>query len=384
MLELQKFLRNPANKPEDLTAKLGIAVKKHPKYPNLVLFKYSQIESPMADPLVQECRGIILDADKNWAVVSFPYKKFFNHGEGHAAPIDWASAEVLEKADGSLMTLYWYDNQWNVASSGTPDAGGNLYGTAFAFSELFWKVWKELGYQVPEKEHSDVCFMLELCTPYNKQVVQHKTNRIILHGMRNILASFEEENYPEISLDEQDMRGARGWEVIKSYPLGTIDDVLKSLEFIPAIEGEGYVVCDANFNRIKIKTPQYVALHHMRDGMGSRRMLEIVRSNESEEFLTYFPEFKSLHTQIKEKYNVLLKQIEDAWEMVKDMPLGNNEVEVKAAKNDFAIRIKDVPFNGILFGLRSGNIESVKHGLREMNIKHLVEALKIKEIVIEL
>jgi hypothetical protein len=383
MLELQKFLRNPDNKPEDMTAKYGVSVKRHPKYPNLVLFKYSQIESPMGEKIVQECRGIILDESDNWAVVSYPYNKFFNHGEGHAAPIDWATAKVYEKADGSLMTLYWYDNQWHVASSGTPDAGGNLYGTNLTFAELFWKVWNELGYKLPSTDEvaTSFCYMFELCTPYNKQVVQHTANRIIFHGYRSVkeasdipkrIASYAEGSPVNV------FNMAYGWEIIKSYPLGTLDDVLKTLEHIPPTEGEGYVVCDANFNRVKIKTPQYVALHHMRDGMGSKRMLEIVRSNESEEFLNYFPEFKSMHTQIKEKYVGLLEQIESAWNKVKDMPKGD-----KQAQKDFALAIKDVPFNGILFGLRNGNIDSVKQGLRETHIKYLMETLKIKEIVIE-
>lgn len=78
---------------------------------------------------------------------------------------------------------------------------------------------------------------------------------------------------------------------------------------------EGFVVCDANFNRLKVKAPQYVALackklaflflswkkkliiarspmsdmserNHRRD-VNVRQMLQIVRINESSEFLTY-------------------------------------------------------------------------------------------------
>ncbi len=380
MLELQKFLLDPANKPADMTTKYGVDVRRHPKYPNLVLFKYSQIESPMGEPIVQECRGIILDEANNWAVVSFPYKKFFNHGEGHAAPVDWATARVFEKVDGSLMTLYWYDNQWQVASSGSPDAGGEVYGTGISFKELFWKVWAELGYKLPDENHKDVCFMFELCTPYNKIVVQHTKNRIVFHGCREL----DNANYSETPVaDEATSLYGYNWEIIKSYPLGSIEDVLKTLENIPPTEGEGYVICDAKFNRIKVKTPQYVALHHMRDGMGSRRMLDLVRSNESEEFLTYFPEFKSMHTQVKAKYTGLVEQLQAAWDKVKDMPFGATPEEIKQCKKEFALAIKDVQFNGIIFGLRNKQIESVKHGLRETHIKYLMEALKIKEIVLE-
>lgn len=110
-------------------------------YQNLVLIKYSQLGSDfkvhLANesnslavlahpqyPLVQECRGIILDDERDWAVVAMPYAKFFNFNEPHAHTIDWSTATVCEKADGSLMTLYWYKDSWHVSSSGIPDASG--------------------------------------------------------------------------------------------------------------------------------------------------------------------------------------------------------------------------------------------------------------------
>ena len=42
----------------------------------------------MDNPIVQQARGIILDEAKDWKVVARPYDKFFNLGEGNAAPID--------------------------------------------------------------------------------------------------------------------------------------------------------------------------------------------------------------------------------------------------------------------------------------------------------
>lgn len=98
MLELQKYLQTKS--PEDLTKELFIDVKPHKEYPNLLLFKYSQIDSPMSNPIVQECRGIILDKDNNWNIVSYPYKKFFNAEEPNASVINWETANVYEKLDG--------------------------------------------------------------------------------------------------------------------------------------------------------------------------------------------------------------------------------------------------------------------------------------------
>lgn len=90
---LQKFLRDGGSI-QDLTDKYAIKTSRHRKYDNLVLFKYNQIESPFAEKIVCECRGVILDESNDWNIVSRPFNKFFNHGEGHAAPIDWATAQV--------------------------------------------------------------------------------------------------------------------------------------------------------------------------------------------------------------------------------------------------------------------------------------------------
>ena len=61
-----------------LLKKFGIQSKLHPAHKNLVMFKYSQISSPMNEPIVQACRGCILDSDDNWNYVARPFDKFFN------------------------------------------------------------------------------------------------------------------------------------------------------------------------------------------------------------------------------------------------------------------------------------------------------------------
>src|SRR6185312_17211633 len=69
---------------------------------NLVSLKYNQIESPMHEPIVQECRGMVVNTTTG-KVLAHPYNKFWNYGEHLADTIDWSTARVLEKLDGSLM-----------------------------------------------------------------------------------------------------------------------------------------------------------------------------------------------------------------------------------------------------------------------------------------
>ena len=87
-LEVINYLRKC--KSEDILVKqYHLKSVKHKTYLNLIQFSYSQVGCDMSSPIVQECRGIILDSKNNWNVVAFPYTKFFNYGDPEAHEIDW-------------------------------------------------------------------------------------------------------------------------------------------------------------------------------------------------------------------------------------------------------------------------------------------------------
>ncbi len=48
---------------------------------DLVSLKYNMIESPMAEPIVQECRGMVVDTASK-RILAHPYNKFWNLHEG--------------------------------------------------------------------------------------------------------------------------------------------------------------------------------------------------------------------------------------------------------------------------------------------------------------
>jgi hypothetical protein len=345
---------------QKLESEFAIKIKRGKTHENLVLLKYNQLNSPMANPIVQECRGIILDEDDNWRVVSYAYRKFFNHGEGHAADIDWETARVYEKLDGSLMTMYWYDG-WHVASSGVPDASGELMGTTTTFRELFFKVWIELGYTTKHMD-KNVCYVFELMTPYNRVVVRHPKSRIVLHGARR-LSDFKELN-PVVEAHHN------GWECVKILPLQSWGEIIEAAKTLEPMESEGYVVCDANYNRVKVKSPSYVAVAHMKDGFTTRRMLEIVRTNENSEFLSYYPEYTGLYYEIKAKYERMLGRIEGFYDGIKHID----------DRKQFALLATTQKFSGTLFNLKFGQIDDAKQSLADMNIRQLEQWLGMKSV----
>lgn len=354
-MELQNYLRVAGL--EKLAQTYNIKVNRHSNFENLVCLKYSQVESPLGETIVQQCRGIILDESNNWQIVSYPYDKFFNYGECHAPKLNWETAKTYTKLDGSLMTLYFYQGKWHVQSSGMADATGEVSGFRFTFRELFWQVWQELNYSLPME--TDYCFMFELMTPYNRVVVRQNSNKLVLHGVRH-LATLQEDNPNSWGV-------SYGWEIVESYPLQTLKEIIDLTNKLDPMESEGYIVSDEKFKRIKVKSPQYVAIAHLRTGFSTRRMLEIVATNEGEEFLNYYPEWQGLYQQITAKYSALINQIEMEYAKYQGIPI----------QKDFALAVKHLPYSGTLFALRSGKSSSVRESLAQTSIHKLESLLEI-------
>ena len=126
MNAVQQYLQNGGTLAE-LQEKYALNIKRHPKYNSLCLFKYDQINSrPENHPIIVCARGLILDEARSWTVVSLPFNRFFNYGQCESVEIDWSSASVALKLDGSLIILYYAFGKWQVQTSGSPAAEGEV------------------------------------------------------------------------------------------------------------------------------------------------------------------------------------------------------------------------------------------------------------------
>lgn len=361
MMLLQDYLRNGGTL-EGLTNQFAIKVTRSERLPSLYLFKYDQINSPFTEPLVRECRGAILDSENGWAVVSRPFDKFFNLGEQLAAPIDWSTARIQEKLDGSLMTMYYYQDDWHVSSSGHPDASGNVNAWPMDFATLFWDTWAATKMRDLALD-PNFNYMFELTSPYNMVVVPHVEPKLTLIGVRYV-ANGQEFNPIDYRHD---------FPLASTYPMSSFQDIVASFDKLDGQRFEGYVVVDGAYNRVKVKHPQYVALHHLKDSVGAspKRLVEIIRKNESEEFLTYFPEFKERFLAYKGKYLDLVNRMEKDYANVNDM-YGTVWMDRKG----FAAIAKLGANPAYLFQRLDGRTTSAKQFLAEMQIDQLMTYLE--------
>jgi hypothetical protein len=359
---------------EQTIAKFKLICK---EYENKILLKYNQIESDMSKLEVQECRGLILEKD-TWNVMSLAFFKFFNSGETHSAKIDWDTAHILNKEDGSMIQVYWDWNKktWFAATTGTAEGEGevnNKFGTTF--NELFWStVQNKYGLNdcLLDKDH---VYVFELTTPYNIVVTPHGESSAKLLAVRNrkTLVEIPHKDLYMVSV-------SLGVPLVKSYDLNVAngDELANTLIGMPWSE-EGYVVRDANDNRVKIKNPAYLAVHHLKGKTAEHNIMTIVKTNEIEEFASTFPGRKEELYKLKDGYDDLVSKLESIWsELSKIRPSDTSSDERKrfamsvietTAKNDLKM------FSGLYFGLVDGKIESVKEYMLNYDDKTLYKVL---------
>jgi hypothetical protein len=358
-LHVQNALRTGTTL-DDLHRLYAIKAKRSGPFPELVLLKYDQINSPMGERIVHECRGIILDEEDNWSVVGRAFDKFFNHGEGHASKIDWATAKVQEKLDGSLAVLYPYGGGWNVATTGTPDASGDVNDFGLTFAEYFWKAFAQDGLRLPDPA-CRTAFFFEIAGPMNRVVVQHKDVTLTLLGARSMLTQLEMDVASAATM-------IPGVKVVREFPLNGFEQIAETFSTMSPLSQEGYVVVDGDFNRVKVKHPGYIALHHALGGMSRRAIVEIARSGETGEVCAAFPEFAAMLEEARGRLVELRFEVESDYKRLCDIP------EQKA----FALEATKTRVPAALFQLRAKRVADVGVFMRDMQIDALLKLVGYK------
>lgn len=287
---------------------------------NFILLKYDQLNSDMSLPLCQVCRGIILEYNEvygEWVVVCHPFDKFFNYGEPTAAEIDWDSAIVREKVDGSLIK-FWTDisGGWHMSTNGTIDAfkaeisdepTGLTYGDIVE-SALGCK-WTSFCREL----NPSYTYMFELVSPKTRITVPYDYDGLYYLGHRDI--RFHKEYY-EYEFNWS-LFGILEPEV---FNLKTLDNCIGLVEEFSKDE-EGVVVCDANFNRIKIKSPEYlIAAHCANNGkLGLRTAVRIIREDKVDDFLAYAPMHRAKMELIVAAYEDMIAELIASFAEVKHL-----------------------------------------------------------------
>lgn len=355
MLHIQRFIASHGI--EALKSDLGINVYEHPHLP-LIGCKYSQIDSPRTHPVVREARGIVLEQG-TWKVVAKPFDRFFNVGEfvEEFAQFNWNDFTCVEKADGSLAIVYYYNGTWHMNTSGSFGLGQapNYDGT---WRDLFWRFAKFDKATL----FTHCTYIFELCTPWNKIVKTYKQPTVFLLGVSDPDMGNE---LCEIDVDQ--IANRLGVKRPTTYTVTSRDQIA---ELIITLEDqseihEGVVIRDSNNLRYKWKTEKYRARHHLKDNGNvilPKRLTAIALTGKSSEILADLPEIRSALAEVELTLDIAHQELISLWE-------SNKNAETQKS---FALAVKFHEFAWILFQLRKSAIkpDNRMHEVNSVHIEH--------------
>ena len=284
--ELENFIKANINKNwQDKLKKKPYclrSVTQFPNNPNWWMLVYDLIESDLNDKIVKQCRGTVVEVldDGTVNVICAPYIKFFDINDGHADTINWDSLllKCEEKVDGQLIKMFKYKGQDFWVTNG----GVGLYTPidyetedVHNYQELMTKaltkdapgatVWDaDKNYFHCEmdwvsKVPDTWTLMFELTSPQNKIICEYEETKLWFHGARDA-------DGVEHSPEEVKKMFDLPYDIPKRYNLSNREDILAALEKFSGKSQEGFVVVDeANWTRVKMKCPSYLALKYIRD-----------------------------------------------------------------------------------------------------------------------
>jgi len=312
-------------------------------------------ESDFNVEIVRECRGIILDETDDFRPVCVPFFKFGNYGEPYADDIDWKTARVQEKIDGSIIKVWCHKGVWRVSTNNMINAeNARTDNNESTFIDVFNRAWLHAGKQFGDL-NPDYTYMFELVSPQTRVVIPYTETKLFHTGTRDINTLQE--------LDED-----IGIEKPKTFSIATIEACVEAARHLDKYH-EGFVVVDSRWRRIKVKSPLYVSIHHLLNNISSeKRVIDLIISGEDAEVVSYFPEYADMFDSMRERISLFITHNERELETIRNAGY--------ETQKELAEYVNKTICPSCLFYVMKGKSKSVKDFVYDMSANRMIVYLE--------
>lgn len=331
----------------------------------LYTFKYNQIrtkfnhENALYRQACIEARGMIFTFTNKLNLVCYAFDKFFNHDESVASAIDWSTAKVQEKLDGSLIKIFCMKRDphlercgWLVASNGKSNAFSAFIDKekTISYGDVFIKA-VDLEW---EKLNPNFVYIFELINPEYPVIIKYDKLKVYHIGTRDMTT------LQEIDVDI-------GVEKPKLYKFSTFEECIYVGKNLPPSE-EGYVVVDDKYRRNKIKGFAYIEKQILaRKKISMQSLALVVIKNEQEEFLAD----RSDKNELIPKINKISQLIDEIEFNIREM------VKIKKSRKEFAMAYSNHKYFNFAIHVYNGkSLDEMRQNPKFIkNFQKLVETL---------
>ena len=217
-----------------------------------------------------------------------------------------------------------------------------------------------------KNENRDLTMMFEVVSPWNRIVVPYDRANVF-HLATRITKTGE---YVDHNL---------GWLTPKVYSVSNLEGIVETAKNLP-FDKEGYVVVDKFYKKIKIKSPAYVVVHHLKNNgvVNKARILDLIRLGEDEEFSNYFPEYSDAVTKVRKAYDSFILNVNDQDKHYTGKYIAL--IEGKIDRKEFAAWATKTMMPPYFFSKLDGKVDSIEDFIIDMPsdrlLKHIMKGQK--------
>lgn len=287
------------------------------------LIKYNQLFSDFKEPMVREARGFIIKKEGyKYIPVCVPFTKFFCVGDPNAQDALYKLAHrdewyVEEKIDGSLIKLWWDNDEWHISTSGTTDAEKAAVqfemNDIANYKQLFMYASKDkIDYDRLDKRYT---YMFELIGLENKVIVPYEKEDVYYLGRRDNYTLLEMPYFDDDCAGVEKCKRPKCKIVkVNKNPKKVMKELQKEVNsFTKEHEHfEGYVISDKSLKtRVKMKSTQYMELFFQKgNGIFSpRKILLMILDQKDDDVLSSFPEYRPQFDEVRRAFCVWFEAV---------------------------------------------------------------------------
>ena len=218
----------------------------------VVVLSYNQLKTPKENEIADQCRGVVLNKNMSgeWEVVCRPFDRFYNVGE---SPFDFGDGvRVYEKADGSMIKIYWFKTRWEIGTRRSAFGENGVYtDKERSYRNL---VISSFGLETEDEfqdmmkdENKELTYLLECIGPENRIKTIYLQSEMVFIAARNTKTG----EYVDVSSFPR----ARHTKIFAEYSSEEqCRELLKTLRD----DEEGFVLVNKLGYRAKLKNPKYL------------------------------------------------------------------------------------------------------------------------------
>jgi hypothetical protein len=280
-----------------------VSMKNSAKYPELYVLKYkkSVFYDNTWDEFLEHCRGTVVDKDFN--LISYPFKKIYNYNVEARAPVFDDTDEVLafRKVNGFMCSATWHNGDVLVSTTGTTDSEFVGYAKEMMTKHMPWADW-QMAFS--SADMIGLTVMFECVHPMDPHIVPEKEGMYVLGYRENRWDS--KVGHSETVLDI--MSDTFKCYVPECYRV-TVGELKRMAK---DVKHEGFVFYHADGRSAKIKSPYYLTSKWVARNPRTDKLVDLKRDIKQNLDEEYYPLVDAIRANIVE-YTAMDEQARLAW-----------------------------------------------------------------------